>query len=94
MSIIFWFIFLITWRRVSNWGGYAVNVALFNLHALNTGEKLRNMLPSIEIEEELTAIMIEEGLVDGVSAKAILQIDGFSFDSHKEVIAKLLSQTL
>lgn len=67
---------------VSNWGGYGLIAAL----SLLVG---RNLLPSVQEEEEVIRGMVNEGAVDGISAQQICAVDGFPLDENRQALESL-----
>ncbi|HVS40607.1 MAG TPA: DUF4392 domain-containing protein [Gemmataceae bacterium] len=64
---------------VSNWGAYALAAGV----ALLRGTKLDPSLFDVERERELLRIMVEQGpLVDGVTGKPTVSVDGLPFDQY------------
>ncbi len=64
---------------VSNWGAYALAAGV----ALLRGAKLAPDLFDVERERELLRIMVEKGpLVDGVTGKPAVSVDGLAFDEY------------
>jgi hypothetical protein len=68
---------------VSNWGGYGLIAAL----SLLVG---RNLLPSVQEEEEVIRGMVDKGAVDGISAQQIYAVDGFPLDENRQALESLL----
>ena len=67
---------------VSNWGGYGLAAALSALSG-------RNLLPSIEEEQELLRNTVDLGAVDGMSAKQEYKVDGFTVEENSETLQAL-----
>ena len=67
---------------VSNWGGYGLVAALSLL-------KGRNLLPSIEEEQELVKRSVDMGAVDGILTKGVYAVDGFSLEENSQTLAQL-----
>jgi hypothetical protein len=64
---------------VSNWGAYALAAGV----ALLRRQPLPNSLFDSEGERELLRLMVERGpLVDGVSGRQTVSVDGLSFDDY------------
>ncbi len=71
---------------VSNWDAYALAAGV----ALLRGAKLDPTLFNVERERELLRIMVEKGpLVDGVTGKATVSVDGLPFDQYVEPLRRL-----
>lgn len=71
---------------VSNWGAYALAAGV----AVLRRERLPASLFDIERERELLRIMVEQGpLVDGVTAKPTVTVDGLSFDDYAEPLRRI-----
>ena len=67
---------------VSNWGGYGLAAALSALSG-------RNLLPSIEEEQQLLRDTVDLGAVDGMSAKQEYKVDGFTIEENSETLQAL-----
>ncbi len=67
---------------VSNWGGYGLAAALSALSG-------RNLLPSIEEEQELLRNTVDLGAVDGMSAKREYKVDGFTIAENSQTLQAL-----
>ena len=67
---------------VSNWGGYGLAAALSALSG-------RNLLPSIEEEQQLLRDTVDLGAVDGMSAKQEYKVDGFTIEENSETVQAL-----
>ena len=67
---------------VSNWGGYGLAAALSALSG-------RNLLPSIEEEQQLLRNTVDLGAVDGMSAKQEYKVDGFTIEENSETLQAL-----
>ena len=67
---------------VSNWGGYGLVTALSRLAG-------RNLLPSVEHETRLIHRLVEMGVVDGTTGKAIPTVDDFTTEENGEVLEQL-----
>ncbi|MCY4655047.1 MAG: DUF4392 domain-containing protein, partial [Dehalococcoidia bacterium] len=67
---------------VSNWGGYGLAAALSALSG-------RNLLPSIEEEQQLLRDTVDLGAVDGMSAKQEYKVDGFTVEENSEALQAL-----
>lgn len=67
---------------VSNWGGYGLAAALSALSG-------RNLLPSIEEQQQLLRDTVDLGAVDGMSAKQEYKVDGFTIEENSETLQAL-----
>ena len=67
---------------VSNWGGYGLAAALSALSG-------RNLLPSIEEEQQLLRDTVDLGAVDGMSAKQEYKVDGFTIEENSQALQAL-----
>ena len=67
---------------VSNWGGYGLAAALSALSG-------RNLLPSIEEEQQLLRDTVDLGAVDGMSAQQEYKVDGFTIEENSETVQAL-----
>ncbi len=67
---------------VSNWGGYGLVAALSRLAG-------RNLLPTVEHERNLINRMVEIGVVDGTTGKAVPTVDNFTTDENAAVLEQL-----
>ncbi|HKB36903.1 MAG TPA: glutamate cyclase domain-containing protein, partial [Gemmataceae bacterium] len=73
---------------VSNWGAYGLAAGV--LHLLGVDEDAT--LFSIEHERELLRMMVEKGpLVDGVTGRAEVSVDGLAFERYAEPLRRLPS---
>jgi hypothetical protein len=71
---------------VSNWGAYALAAGV----ALLRRQRLPVSLFDVERERELLRIMVEQGpLVDGVTAKPTVTVDGLAFDDYAEPLRRI-----
>ncbi len=71
---------------VSNWGAYALAAGV----ALLRGAKLDPSLFDPEKERELLRIMVEKGpLVDGVTGRPTVTVDGLSFDEYVKPLLRI-----
>ncbi len=71
---------------VSNWGAYALAAGV----AVLRGQRLPAALFDIERERELLRIMVEKGpLVDGVTARPTVSVDGLSFEDYALPLRRL-----
>ena len=67
---------------VSNWGGYGLVAALSRLAG-------KNLLPSVEHETRMVHRMIEIGVVDGTTGRAVPTVDDFSLEENGKVLEQL-----
>ena len=67
---------------VSNWGGYGLAAAMSKLSG-------KNLLPSIEEEQELVKRTVDMGAVDGMSAKQEYKVDGFTLEENSQTLIRL-----
>jgi hypothetical protein len=67
---------------VSNWGGYGLVAAL----SIQTG---RDLLPSVEAEQELVRRIVDLGAVDGMSTRPEYRVDGFSLEENSQTVVRL-----
>jgi len=67
---------------VSNWGGYGLIAAL----SLLAG---KNLLPSVQEEEDMIRRMVDAGAVDGVSGNKAYLVDAFSLSENGKILAAL-----
>ena len=67
---------------VSNWGGYGLVAAL----SRRSG---RNLLPSLEYEQDLVRQTVDAGAVDGMSAKQDYRVDGFTLEENSQTVQRL-----
>ncbi len=71
---------------VSNWGAYALAAGV----AVLRRQRLPASLFDVEHERELLRIMVEQGpLVDGVTAKPTVTVDGLAFDDYAEPLRRI-----
>jgi hypothetical protein len=71
---------------VSNWGAYALAAGV----AVLRRQRLPASLFDVERERELLRVMVEQGpLVDGVTAKPTVTVDGLSFDDYAEPLRQI-----
>jgi hypothetical protein len=71
---------------VSNWGAYALAAGV----ALLRRQCLPASLFDVERERELLRIMVEQGpLVDGVTGRQTITVDGLSFDDYAEPLRRI-----
>jgi hypothetical protein len=67
---------------VSNWGGYGLVAAL----SLLAG---KNLLPSVEEEEELIRRIVDAGAVDGVFGSKSYSVDAFPLSENRQALEAL-----
>ena len=67
---------------VSNWGGYGLVAAM-------SRQKGKNLLPSVEAEQELLKRIVALGAVDGFSFKQEYRVDGFSMEENSQTVSRL-----
>ena len=67
---------------VSNWGGYGLVAALSRLSK-------KNLLPSIEQENEWLEAIVEAGAVEGMSGEPKPWVDGFPPDENSVCLRDL-----
>ena len=67
---------------VSNWGGYGLVAAMSKLQG-------KNLLPSVEAEQDLVKRTVNMGAVDGMSTKAEYKVDGFTLEENSEALIQL-----
>ncbi|XP_053330998.1 D-glutamate cyclase, mitochondrial [Spea bombifrons] len=96
---------------VSNWGGYAVSCALYLLNTCGIHERyLRKAvgfprtagaevwtaaLPTIDKEEKLLKVLVDQGVRSGKTGNLAMEVDGLPFhNTHSEMIQKLLEVTM
>jgi hypothetical protein len=71
---------------VSNWGAYGLAAGVSVLR----GAKLPRELFDVERERELLRVMVEQGpLVDGVSGKPTVSVDGLPFERYAEPLQRI-----
>jgi hypothetical protein len=71
---------------VSNWGAYALAAGV----AVLRGQRLPRALFDGERERELLHVMVEKGpLVDGVTARPSVTVDGLSFATYIEALQRI-----
>jgi hypothetical protein len=71
---------------VSNWGAYALAAGV----ALLKGQRLDPSLFDVERERELLRVMVEAGpLVDGVTGRPSVSVDGLPFERYAEPLRRL-----
>ena len=75
---------------VSNWGGYALAAGV----ALLRGKPLAEELFDVDREREILRVMVEAGpLVDGVTGKPTVSVDGLSFEEYVKPLRRLAKLT-
>ena len=67
---------------VSNWGGYGLVAAL-------SKQKGKNLLPSVEAEQELIKRTVNMGAVDGITTKSVYKVDGFTLEENSQTVERL-----
>jgi hypothetical protein len=71
---------------ISNWGAYGLTAGTHLLH----GKRPPDDLFDPEREREVLEIMVNEGpLVDGVTGKPAITVDGLAFERYAEVLPRL-----
>ncbi len=71
---------------VSNWGAYALAAGVSHLR----GQRLPASLFDGKRERDLLRIMVEQGpLVDGVTARQAVSVDGLSFEDYAKPLRRL-----
>jgi D-glutamate cyclase len=71
---------------VSNWGAYALAAGV----AVLRRQRLPASLFDVEQERELLRIMVEQGpLVDGVTARPTVSVDGLPFEKYAEPLQRI-----
>jgi hypothetical protein len=71
---------------VSNWGAYALAAGV----AVLRRQRLPASLFDVERERELLRVMVEQGpLVDGVTARQTVTVDGLAFENYAEPLRQL-----
>lgn len=71
---------------VSNWGAYALAAGV----AVLRRQRLPASLFDVERERELLRLMVEQGpLVDGVTARPTVTVDGLTFDDYAEPLRRI-----
>jgi hypothetical protein len=71
---------------VSNWGAYALAAGVARLR----GQRLPAALFDVERERDLLRIMVENGpLVDGVTARPTVSVDGLAFEDYARPLRRL-----
>src|SRR5262249_29846254 len=70
---------------VSNWGAYGLAAGVLALR-----DECDQMLFDVERERDLLRIMVERGpLVDGVTGKATVSVDGLEFERYAEPLRRI-----
>ena len=67
---------------VSNWGGYGLVASMSKLSG-------RNLLPTIEQEQDLLRETVAAGCVDGMSGIAEHKVDGFTMEENSDALRAL-----
>ncbi|MCI0441493.1 MAG: DUF4392 domain-containing protein [Chloroflexi bacterium] len=67
---------------VSNWGGYGLVASLSKLSK-------RNLLPSIEEDERIIKLSVDNGAVDGITTEAVYKVDGFTLEENSVTLQQL-----
>jgi hypothetical protein len=67
---------------VSNWGGYGLVAALSRL-------RQKNLLPSVEEEQEWIKRAVNMGAVDGITTKQDYKVDGFTLEENSQTLQHL-----
>ena len=67
---------------VSNWGGYGLVAAL-------SRKQGKNLLVSVEEEQDLVRRVADMGAVDGTSTKSEYKVDGFTLEENSQTVARL-----
>ncbi len=71
---------------ISNWGAYGLAAGVWLLK----GKKLHPLLADPANERKILKLMVEKGpLVDGVTGKPTLSVDGLEFDHYAAILGKL-----
>jgi hypothetical protein len=71
---------------VSNWGGYALAVGVAMLRGVSLGPDLL----SVAREQQLLELMVARGpLVDGVTKRVAVSVDGLAFDAYMEPLRRM-----
>ena len=74
---------------VSNWGAYGLAAGIWALR----GRPMPEELLDVDQERALLKIMVEGGpLVDGVTGKQTLTVDGLTFEQHAEPLRQFGSR--
>ncbi len=67
---------------VSNWGGYGLVASMSKLAG-------RDLLPTIEEEQDLLRSAVAAGCVDGMSGKVEPKVDGFTMEENSDALREL-----
>ena len=67
---------------VSNWGGYGLVAAM-------SEQSGRNLLPSVEEEQELLKKTVDMGAIHGRTGKYEYMVDGFSMEENSQAVTRL-----
>ena len=67
---------------VSNWGGYGLVAAL-------SERRGKNLLPTVEAEQDLIRRTVDMGAVDGMSTKQEYRVDGFTLEENTQTLVRL-----
>ena len=67
---------------VSNWGGYGLVTAM-------SEQRGKNLLPSVEAEQQLVKRTVEAGAVDGMSGLQENKVDGFTLEENSLTVQRL-----
>jgi hypothetical protein len=71
---------------VSNWGAYAVAAGV----AILRRQSLPATLFDVERERELLRVMVDQGpLVDGVTGRQTVTVDGLAFDDYADPLRRI-----
>src|SRR5262245_62095169 len=71
---------------ISNWGAYALSAGVWKLRR----QALHPLLADPENERKILRVMVDHGpLVDGVTGKAALSVDGQSFEDYIKVLTEV-----
>jgi hypothetical protein len=70
---------------ISNWGAYGLAAGMWHLR----GKKPPPELFDPEVERRILSRMVEAGLVDGVTNKATVSVDGLDFDRYGAILSDL-----
>ena len=67
---------------VSNWGGYGLVAAL-------SERRGKNLLLSVEADQDLIKRTVDHGAVDGMSTKPEYKVDGFTLEENSQTLVQL-----
>ena len=67
---------------VSNWGVYGLIAGLSEITN-------RNLLPTVEEEEEVIRHMVDKGAVDGPTGKQVYAVDAFPLEENRQTLERL-----